>query len=93
MNASAMNNKIIITSKADKQLERIDSRYKKAIIETISTLTNFPDLVLDITKLKGYVSKYRARVGKYRILFEWIEGEPRIIEIQEIKKRDERTYN
>ncbi|TEW23832.1 type II toxin-antitoxin system RelE/ParE family toxin, partial [Histophilus somni] len=30
MNASAMNNKIIITSKADKQLERIDSRYKKA---------------------------------------------------------------
>lgn len=46
-----MNNKIIITSKADKQLERIDSRYKKAIIETISTLTNFPDLVLDITKL------------------------------------------
>lgn len=88
-----MSNKIIISSKADKQLDRIDSRYKKSIIETISMLVNFPDVTLDITKLKGYLSKYRARVGRYRIVFEWIEGVPKIIEIQEIKKRDERTYN
>ncbi|MWQ00547.1 type II toxin-antitoxin system RelE/ParE family toxin [Glaesserella parasuis] len=88
-----MSNKIIISSKADKQLDRIDSRYKKSIIETISMLVNFPDVTLDITKLKGYLSKYRARVGRYRIIFEWIEGVPKIIEIQEIKKRDERTYN
>lgn len=88
-----MSNKIIISSKADKQLDRIDSRYKKSIIETISMLVNFPDVTLDITKLKGYLSKYRARVGRYRIVFDWIEGVPKIIEIQEIKKRDERTYN
>lgn len=91
--ANIMSNKIIISSKADKQLDRIDSRYKKSIIETISMLVNFPDVTLDITKLKGYLSKYRARVGRYRIVFEWIEGVPKIIEIQEIKKRDERTYN
>ncbi len=91
--ANIMSNKIIISSKADKQLDRIDSRYKKSIIETISMLVNFPDVTLDITKLKGYLSKYRARVGRYRIVFDWIEGVPKIIEIQEIKKRDERTYN
>jgi mRNA interferase RelE/StbE len=34
---------------------------------------------------------YRLRVGRYRVLFDY-DGEVRIVEIQEVKKRDERTY-
>jgi len=31
------------------------------------------------------------RVGRYRILFDW-EGTIKVVSIQEVKKRDERTY-
>ncbi|WP_459947813.1 type II toxin-antitoxin system RelE family toxin, partial [Desulfocastanea catecholica] len=34
---------------------------------------------------------YRLRVGHYRVLFDY-DGEVGIVEIQEVKKRDERTY-
>ena len=34
---------------------------------------------------------YRLRVGNYRVLFD-AETEVRIIEIQEVKKRDSNTY-
>lgn len=48
----------------------------------------------DCQNIKSLVNQqygYRLRVGNYRIFFDW-DGEIRIIEIQEIKKRDERTY-
>lgn len=34
---------------------------------------------------------YRLRVGRYRVFFDF-DGEVRIIDIQEVKKRDEHTY-
>lgn len=34
---------------------------------------------------------YRLRVGRYRVLFN-CEEEIKIIRIEEVKKRDERTY-
>jgi mRNA-degrading endonuclease RelE of RelBE toxin-antitoxin system len=34
---------------------------------------------------------YRLRVGNYRVLFDW-DGDIRVVEIQEVRKRDERTY-
>lgn len=87
-----MANVITMTTKANKQLSRIDRRYIEAIIKAIDELVNFPNVGLDIKKLKGQGEKYRARVGRYRILFEWIEGIPKIIEIQAVAKRDEQTY-
>lgn len=33
----------------------------------------------------------RDGVGNYRVLFDW-DAEIRIIDIQEVRKRDERTY-
>lgn len=87
-----MANMIRLTAKAEKQLEKIDQRYLSAIIEAIEQLANFPDVLLDIRKLKGTTAQYRARIGRYRILFEWIDGEPKIIAIQTIAKRDEQTY-
>lgn len=34
---------------------------------------------------------YRLRVGNYRVLFDW-DGEIRIVEVQEVKIRNESTY-
>lgn len=84
---------ITITAKAQKQLSKVDSRYTIAIIDAIHSLKTFPQVVQDIKRLKGQERKYRMRVGRYRILFELIEGEPKIIEIQAVKKRDEQTYH
>ncbi|MBS9783199.1 MAG: type II toxin-antitoxin system RelE/ParE family toxin [Pasteurella sp.] len=86
-------NKLVWTVKATKQLLKIDRRYIKSIKDSVATLVNFPDVYLDIKKLKGSQSQYRIRVGKYRIIFEVIDDEPRIISIQTIKRRNEQTYN
>lgn len=45
----------------------------------------------NVKALTSHTFGYRLRVGNFRILFDWY-GEIRIVEIQEIKKRDERTY-
>jgi len=37
------------------------------------------------------VASYRYRVGNYRLLFD-IDDEAKVIEILDIRKRDERTY-
>jgi len=37
------------------------------------------------------VASYRYRVGNYRILFD-IDDEAKVVEILDIRKRDERTY-
>lgn len=88
-----MANRIKWQPKALKQLLKIDGRYIPKIQQAINNLSDFPDVLLDIKKLQGQESKYRLRVGGYRVIFEWIDGEPKIIEIQAIKKRDEQTYH
>lgn len=43
-----------------------------------------------VKSLTNHEYGYRLRVGNYRVLFDW-PGEIEIIEIQEVRKRDERT--
>ncbi|AGO15791.1 type II toxin-antitoxin system RelE/ParE family toxin [Glaesserella parasuis] len=82
-------------SRASKQIRTIDSRYLDRIIEKIEALQQFPNVQADIIELKGEQNKgkFRMRVGFYRVIFKVVNNKPIIIEIQEIKKRDERTYN
>lgn len=82
------------TNRASNQIRVVDSRYLDRIIEKIETLKQFPNVQADIIELKGEQNKgkFRMRVGFYRVIFEVINNEPIIIEIQEIKKRDEQTY-
>ena len=55
-------------------------------------LSDFPNCKqLDISELKNHRFDYRLRVGRYRVLFNYADV-VKIIEIQEVKKRDERTY-
>ena len=44
-----------------------------------------------VKALSNHEYGYRLRVGSYRVLFDF-DGEVRIVEIQEVKKRDEHTY-
>ena len=85
-------NEIIWHNRARKQMKRIPVHYREAIHENIDLLATFPKCDrLDIVELKNHRYDYRLRVGRYRILFDYADG-VKIIAIQEVKKRDERTY-
>lgn len=77
--------------KARREIQKIDQRYRQAISKKVKQLANFPDVQLDIKHLDG--SEYRLRHGDYRIFFKVINGIPKIIKIQRIKRRNSRTYN
>ncbi|WP_340615860.1 type II toxin-antitoxin system RelE family toxin [Xenorhabdus entomophaga] len=84
--------KVIWSKAATKQLVRIDTRYQKAIKNKVGLLTGFPLVDLDIKKLTGTETQYRLRVGDYRILFELSGKAPKILEVQEVKRRQTKTY-
>lgn len=85
-------NQVIWTKKAIKQLLNIDQRYVSSIRHKVNQLQSFPDVLLDLKKMKGEDNQYRLRVGDYRILFEVINGEPTVISIQTVKRRTSTTY-
>lgn len=74
-------------------MKKIPRNYQIAIHEKVDQLVDFPEIndALDIKKLSNHDYDYRMRVGRYRVLFDFQE-KIKIIAIQEVKKRDERTY-
>ncbi len=77
--------------KAEKQLRAIDRAQVKAILGATRGLSSWPDC-RNVKPLSGREG-YRLRVGRYRVLFTVGQGQiPVIVQIQEVKKRDERTY-
>jgi mRNA interferase RelE/StbE len=77
-------------SKALKQLRKIPNPAKTLIVEKVGTLEVI-DTAANVKKLIGHQYDYRLRVGDYRIFFNYAEL-IEIVFIEEIKKRDERTY-
>jgi mRNA interferase RelE/StbE len=45
----------------------------------------------NVVHLTNHLHGYRLRVGDFRVLFNW-DGEIKVVEIEEVRKRDERTY-
>jgi len=78
-------------NKARKQLKRIPETYQRAIVEAVDGLANFPQENRNVKVLNNHLYGYRLRVGRYRVLFDYQETIT-VIMIQEVKKRDERTY-
>jgi len=68
-----------------------DRKVRERIVKAVALLDNFPDCQ-NIKALTPHKSDYRMRVGNWRILFDMIDETPAIISIEEVKKRDERTY-
>ena len=77
--------------KALKQVEKIKAAaVRKRIFTEVQSLADFPDSQ-GVKKLANHTYSYRLRVGDYRVFFEF-DGGVHVIDIEEVKKRDERTY-
>jgi len=78
------------SSKAKKQLRKIDRVAQMAISDAVDGLESFPNTP-NIIALTRHEYGYRLRVGNYRVLFD-ADTRIKIIAIQQVKKRDEQTY-
>lgn len=78
---------------AVRQLRKIAEHAKReAIYDAVQKLATWPICDGDIKRLQGR-QDYRLRVSGYRVVFEIDQrGNPVIITIAQVKKRNERTY-
>jgi mRNA interferase RelE/StbE len=83
-------NKIIWLPKSLKQLRKIDRQDNLNIRRAVNELMAMPHCQ-NVKSLTNHEYGYRLRVGRYRVLFDWLDI-VRIVEIQEVRKRDEHTY-
>jgi mRNA-degrading endonuclease RelE of RelBE toxin-antitoxin system len=83
-------NSINWTPKAAKQLRKLDKQVQGPIRDAVTKLADMPNCQ-NVKALTNHSSGYRLRVGNYRVLFDW-DGQIKIVEINEVSKRDERTY-
>jgi len=79
------------SSKAQKQFARLgDTKQQTRIADALETLRDLPN-ARNVTALSNHAYGYRLRVGNYRVLFD-ADTVIQIIDIQEVKKRDNHTY-
>ncbi|MNT34342.1 hypothetical protein D3C71_2015390 [compost metagenome] len=76
--------------KAVKQWLKTPTVDRNRIAAEITKLELFP-ANSNIKALANHEFGYRLRVGQYRVLFD-VRTEIRIIDIQEVRKRDDNTY-
>ncbi|MGI4812119.1 MAG: type II toxin-antitoxin system RelE family toxin, partial [Janthinobacterium lividum] len=60
------------------------------ILDGVDALIAMPGCQ-NVKALTNHQYGYRLRVGNYRVLFNW-NGAVQVVEIEEVRKRDERTY-
>ena len=76
--------------RAVKQLRKLATKQQVQIRNAVGTLVHF-DKVKDVKKLRNHAYDYRLRVGRFRVFFN-VHQKIEIVTIEEVKKRDERTY-
>ena len=75
---------------AAESLRKIDRTARVEIVNAVEGLAKWPDCK-NVKRLRNHKYPYRLRVGRYRVFIS-TETAIRIIFIEEVKKRDERTY-
>ena len=83
-----------ITRRAQKQAMKIPLRNRARIFAGIRNLTD-SETWGDVRKLVNHEYDYRLRIGNYRVLFNAtadLTVEVNDISVEEIRKRDDRTY-
>ena len=78
--------------KSLKQMKRIPRLDQARILSQVDSLEIGIAGKINIIKLANHRYAYRMRVGSYRVLFNILET-VEIISIEEVRKRDERTYS
>ncbi len=81
----------IFSRKAEKAFLSSSEREASLLKEAIEKLTQNPRTHGSIKLKNAPVASYRYRVGNNRILFD-IDDEAKVIEILDIRKREEHTY-
>jgi mRNA interferase RelE/StbE len=84
-------NEINWKPKATKQLLKLPKSSQSIIRDDINDKLPLFPYCQGIKKLVNHRYSYRLRIGDYRVFFEF-DGGIQIIDIEEVKKRDERTY-
>jgi len=77
--------------KALRQLRKIDAHAGKQIRSAVTAELADLSQARNVKALTDHEYGYRLRVGSYRVFFDF-DGAVRIVSIQEIRQRDERTY-
>ena len=68
----------------------MDRSQSIAIYDRVGDLKMHPNCK-HVKRFSAHRYDYRLRIGQYRVLFNY-DGTVRIVSIEEVKKRDERTY-
>jgi mRNA-degrading endonuclease RelE of RelBE toxin-antitoxin system len=77
--------------RARRQLAKLgDREMQRRLFEAIGLLAGFPR-VAGLEALRNHRFGFRLRVGRYRVLLD-VDTRTGIVLVQEIRKRDERTY-
>ncbi len=77
--------------KALRQLRKIDAHAGRQIRAAVNTELLDLSKARNVKALTNHEHGYRLRVGNYRVLFDF-DGAVRIVSIEDVRKRDERTY-
>lgn len=77
--------------KALRQLRKIDAHAGKKIRTAVNSELADLSSAKNVKALTDHEHGYRLRVGNYRVFFDF-DGAVRIVCIEEVRKRDERTY-
>ena len=83
-------NEVVYSRKAARQLRKLQPSDSKAVRNGCNNLANMPGCA-NVKALVNHEYKYRLQVGNFRVFFIF-DGTARIVSIEEVKKRDERTY-
>lgn len=77
--------------RARRQLGKLrDRELRVRILEAVGRLSGFP-AVAGLEALRGHRYGYRLRIGDHRALID-VHTNRRVVLVQEIRKRNERTY-
>ncbi len=83
-------NTIKWSAKAVKQLLKINKAEQIGIKDAVGELAHLPE-TRNVVALNNHRHQFRLRIGNYRVFFNF-DGAVRIVLIEEVRKRDERTY-
>ena len=78
---------VIVTPKADKEIEALDSKLRRQVLAKLEALENNPRPA-GCLKLTGEESLWRVRVREYRILYE-IQDKKLIVLVVRVDHRSE----
>lgn len=83
--------RVIFSRRAEKAFLDLPDKEARRVKEAIEKLKQNPRTHGTIKMENAPVASYRYRVGETQILFD-IDDEAKVIEILDIRRRDERTY-